>query len=762
MKSLKKVLCILFALLSLSVSAQEIFSEIQLNNPTDISQLAAEGFTVDHPNIDENNNIKLLFSETELQRLNQLGIQYTVTIQNYKNHYLQQRVQDQQNQIIRNSNVAEGFDLGSMGGFYTFDEVVAKLDEMKTDFPNLITAKTSIGTTIEGRDIWMVKISDNPEIDEPEPAAYFDALHHAREPLSMATSINFMFYLLENYNSDLEVQYLVNNRELYFVPVVNPDGYVYNETTDPNGGGLWRKNRNVDAGGCVGVDLNRNYGFGFNNNADCSSGDPCSGVYRGTGPFSELETQAVSNLLSQIQPKTAFSTHSTAGTYLMPYGYDTSPPDFEIYSEWASAFLDENDYTYGVTFQILNYTSCGTTRDYLHSEGIYGWTPEIDGSGFWPMPSTIFALVGENVRPMFYQSFISGPYLDVQSHTQLDDAIPGETMELLVELKNVGLENTSGNVNVQLSIDSQLISSQSSIDYGIINARARKENTATPFLIEISPAFDQQFFNVEIIPFQDGVRNESITIPIFIGERTTLFNDTSENGAANWISSGNNLQWGVTNDDSYSGTTCFTDSAGGNQLNNTLNFFELNQSFDFSTTTGPLLSFMAKFALAAGDFTSLETSIDGGTNWEVFEIYTANESWNMKNYSLAQFNGQSDVRFRFKMQSNESIPGDGFYFDDFNITDYEEEILNISEIYSEFNISALPNPFINQITISTSETSNFEITLFDMQGRKVSETLKTKNGTIEIKNLDTLTIGIYFATVVTEAGPSTSLKLIKK
>ncbi len=158
-----------------------------------------------------------------------------------------------------------------------------------------------------------------------------------------------------------------------------------------------------------------------------------------------------------------------------------------------------------------------------------------------------------------------------------------------------------------------------------------------------------------------------ITIPIFIGERTTLFNDTAENGAANWISSGNNLQWGVTNDDSYSGTTCFTDSAGGNQLNNTLNFFELNQSFDFSTTTGPLLSFMAKFALAAGDFTSLETSIDGGTNWEVFEIYTANESWNMKNYSLAQFNGQIDVRFRFKMQSNESIPGDGFYFDDFKI-----------------------------------------------------------------------------------------------
>ncbi len=83
------------------------------------------------------------------------------------------------------------------------------------------------------------------------------------------------------------------------------------------------------------------------------------------------------------------------------------PPDFEIYSEWASAFLDENDYVFGVTFQLLGYTSCGTTRDYLHSEGIYGWTPEIGGSGFWPMPSTILDLVSENIRPMLYQSWIA-------------------------------------------------------------------------------------------------------------------------------------------------------------------------------------------------------------------------------------------------------------------------------------------------------------------------------------------------------------------
>jgi murein tripeptide amidase MpaA len=750
-------------LCSFTIMGQEsVFSEIELSSASDIAQLAAEGFAIDHPNIDENNSIKLLVSETELQRLEVLGIPHTITIADYKVHYLQQRAEDANFPITRNATLAQGFDLGSMGGFYTYDEMVTKLDEMKTDFPNLITAKTSIGTTAEGRDIWMVKISDNPDIDEPEPTAYFDALHHAREPLSMATTIHFMFYLLENYASNLEVQYLVNNRELYFVPVVNPDGYVFNETTDPTGGGLWRKNRKVTSPDCFGVDLNRNYGFGYNNNPGCSSADPCSNVYRGESAFSELESQATATLLADIQPNTAFSTHSTFGTYLMPYGYDTSPPDYEIYSEWASVFLAENDYSYGVTFQILGYTSCGTTRDYLHSEGIYGWTPEIDGQGFWPMPSTIFELVEENVRPMLYQSYISGAYLDVQSHTQVDDAIPGETMELLVELKNIGLENTGTDVNVQLSIDSQLISWQSSVDYGTINARERKENTTTPFLIEILPGFDQQFFNVEIIPFQDGVPNESITIPIFIGERSILFSDTAENGANNWTPSGNNLPWGITNDDSYSGSNCFADSAGGNQMNETLNYFELNVPLDFSSTTGPVLSFMSKFALDFADITTLETSIDGGVIWETLASYIKNESWNMKNISLVAFNGEDEVRFRFKMETNESIPGDGFYFDDFTITDYEEEILNVSEESQYYTISALPNPFSTEVIVSSPDGSDFDVTLYDVQGREIKGSVVSKNGNAGFKNLDVLMTGIYFARIETAQGQQLSIQLIKE
>ena len=108
-------------------------------------------------------------------------------------------------------------------------------------FPTLISQKFSVGTTIEGRPIYMVKISDNPTVSENEPQVLYTALHHAREPESMEQMIFFMFYLLENYGTDPEATYLVNNREMYFIPVINPDGYQYNYSTNPGGGGMWRK-----------------------------------------------------------------------------------------------------------------------------------------------------------------------------------------------------------------------------------------------------------------------------------------------------------------------------------------------------------------------------------------------------------------------------------------------------------------------------------------------------------------------------------------
>ena len=155
---------------------------------------------------------------------------------------------------------------GTMGGYYTYEEFLAILDDMQVKFPDLISARQPVSNTLlthQGRRQWYVRISDNPNVNEAEPEGLYTALHHAREPNSLTHLIYFMWHLLENYDRDPELRYLVDNTELYFIPCLNPDEYIYNQTNSPDGGGFWRKNRRDNGDGSIGVDLNRNYSYNW-------------------------------------------------------------------------------------------------------------------------------------------------------------------------------------------------------------------------------------------------------------------------------------------------------------------------------------------------------------------------------------------------------------------------------------------------------------------------------------------------------------------
>jgi len=773
MKKNRFVIPFLFVLLCLFFSEmkgqEERYSKVSVNieDNTILGQLIDLGMAIDHMEYLTDNTIGFYVNQSELSRLEEEQITFSVEIADYKAFYQKQKEDDVEAlaAMTRSANVADGFDLGSMGGFYTYDEVEAKLDEMVQDYPNLITAKASIGTSAEGRAIWMVKISDNPNVDEAEPTAYFDALHHAREPLSMATTINYMFWLLENYDTNEQVQYLVDHREIYFVPVVNPDGYEYNRETNPDGGGLWRKNRNPNDGVCFGVDLNRNYGFGYANDNSCSSPDPCSGIYRGEGAFSEPEPSAVRDLMTLINPKTAFSTHSTAGSCLMPYGFDASPPAFSIYSEWASVFLSENNYPYGVTAQMLGYTSCGVTRDYLHSEGIYTWTPEIAGQGFWPPESTIFDLVGENVFPMFYQSWISGAYVDVQSHQLLGDALLGDSFPLVVEVKNVGVGAAAENVMVQVTSPNAGITISAPFNYGSVLQRDRADNQGDPFTVIVDNDFDADFFTLELTTFQDGVVNDVLEIPVYVGEKEQLFFDDASSGDEQWIASGNGDQWGEVIDDAYSGTICFGDSNGGNGSNNTLNYFELVSTFDFSDTTTPSVSFMAKYALEQGDFVDFQISLDEGVSWDTLLSFTLSEPWQPYFINLNNYAGEPSVRLRFTMETDNSVPADGFYFDDFDITNYSNVILDTETFALESSLIIQPNPFSSEIEIAWNDNLFSEapgVALYDIQGRKMKLIQTSTPSTMLISKLDAFTSGVYFLKITHENKVVKTFKMVKQ
>ena len=289
---------------------------------------------------------------------------------------------------------------GSMGGYLTFDEIVNSMDSLHAGFPEIVSAKMSIGQSYEGREIWAFKISDAQGLPDGDPQVLYTSLIHAREPAAMMTLMHFAWSLAEEYNQDPTMTYLVNEREIWFVPVINPDGYVYNQLTDPGGGGMHRKNRHPGCTSSPGVDLNRNWGFQWGFNDEGSSPDPCDATYRGTAAFSEPETQVISTFVLAHDFKTIFNYHSYGNLLIKPFGYDESvelpTPDNDIYAQMGPDLVEENDYLYGTGTETVGYTVNGDAVDYMYGElGIINFTPEVgagsDGA-FWPPTELIFEM----------------------------------------------------------------------------------------------------------------------------------------------------------------------------------------------------------------------------------------------------------------------------------------------------------------------------------------------------------------------------------
>jgi hypothetical protein len=214
--------------------------------------------------------------------------------------------------------------------------------------------------------------------------------------------------MLENYGSDPTVTNLVDNRELYFVPVVNPDGYVYNQQTNPSGGGLWRKNRRNNGNGTFGVDLNRNYGYKWGYDNSGSSPTPSSETYRGTAAFSEPETQVMRDFALGRQFRLANNYHSYGNYLIFPWGFIASffTPDHSTYVAWGQDMTQFNNYTDGTANQTVGYLVNGEANDWLYGEQIlkgkvFGFTTEVGtgSDGFWPTQARIIPLADENVYP---------------------------------------------------------------------------------------------------------------------------------------------------------------------------------------------------------------------------------------------------------------------------------------------------------------------------------------------------------------------------
>lgn len=350
-----------------------------------------------------------------------------------------------------------------MGGYHTYDETVVALDSIHNEHPTITTAKINIGTTIQGRTIWAMKISDNPEVDEDEPEVYYCGLIHAREPITIEVLLYFMRYLTNNYGTDPVVTDIVDNRELWFVPIINPDGYVRNQTTNPNGGGTWRKNRRNNGNGTYGIDLNRNFGYKWGYDNIGSSGTPGSETYRGSAPFSEPETQALRDFINAHDFVTALNYHSYSNLLIYPWGYEEQfPEDFWIYKEIGDSIVAYNGYISAPSWITL-YSTNGDADDWDYGDWtgrkkIISYTPEVgdDFDGFWPPSYRILPLCQENLGPNLYIAEKAGelynrPYRFFETQPNFIDTALVSGDSLVLNLRIYG-HQSAGNLDWTVSI----------------------------------------------------------------------------------------------------------------------------------------------------------------------------------------------------------------------------------------------------------------------------------------------------------------------
>jgi hypothetical protein len=289
-----------------------------------------------------------------------------------------------------------------LGAYTTYTEMITQINGYAATYPNLAQVSTLPPLTHQGRQIYALKISDNVAVDEDEPEVLIIGNHHARELITVMIPLAIADSLLTSYGSDPQFTEWVNEREIWIVPVLNPDGFEYVEFNDVN----WRKNRRNNGGGIFGVDLNRNYDYQWGHDNIGSSNFSSSETYRGPSAASEPEIQAIQNFVNAHQFRMSISYHSYGNLWLWPVGFKPAlTVDQDIFSGYGTQVESLNGYDAGNPASSTIYLTNGSSDDWLyHSPAhnkIFGMTPEVGGGsdGFYPPEFRIPALILENMEP---------------------------------------------------------------------------------------------------------------------------------------------------------------------------------------------------------------------------------------------------------------------------------------------------------------------------------------------------------------------------
>jgi len=286
--------------------------------------------------------------------------------------------------------------------YYTYQQMTDLLKDLQSENSEIMKLE-SYGKTHEGRDIWLVKISDNVEIDEKgEPGVLLLGAHHGDEKIAFELLIFFIKYMIENYDKDERIKNAVDSTQIFIIPMINPDGVEVNQ----------RKNCNPDPE--HGVNTNRNFGYdweyyelapdAFNYEWAIS---PTNWNYRGPSPNSESETQAIIKVAESFTINISLSYHSGAEVAFYPWYHTTQrTPHEKLFIEIGLEMGKISGYPLWTGSNPIIPKlggTLGTSENYLYGEHkILAYTVESSRQKSPTNPDIVYDICSKNVEVHLY------------------------------------------------------------------------------------------------------------------------------------------------------------------------------------------------------------------------------------------------------------------------------------------------------------------------------------------------------------------------
>jgi len=565
---------------------------------------------------------------------------------------------------------------GDWDDYMNFAEIVAFINALETAHPDLC-AVSSIGTSIEGRDIWMLHITGAGS--GSKPAVFYHSLIHCREWITAPVVLYLADHLASNYGTDPEITDLVDQLDIYLVPVVNPDGYVY--TWGPNR--LWRKNRRDNGDGTYGVDLNRNWGYEWGYDNYGSSPYTWDETYRGTGPFSEPETQTLRDFMIAHPDLLAYMDyHSYSQLILWPWGYDClggpDEPDGTTFDTLGSDMQSLIQAVHGKYYEPgpiceTIYAANGGSVDWAYGDqGLMGFTIELRDTGeygFELPPDQILPTCEENLPAILHLTEWAADQVgtSISFPSGLPQVLAPGTPEVIdVEIVSLGESLVPGSPMLHYRYDGGSFES-------VLLTHVGGDLYQATLPAADCTAVPEYYFSAEgtvegVVTEPAGAPTEVFSTPV--GELVAIFEDDFETDQG-WASSGDaddgHWERGIPVDfdrgdppADYDGSgRCYlTDNDALNENSDVDDGTTILTSVAIDMSDGATVSYaywlndVPNGLLSPEDLLTVEVATDaGGTNWTELRSYgTAAAVWRTDTIEVGtEVAASSTVRIRFSV-----------------------------------------------------------------------------------------------------------------